>query len=183
MSDDAEHNRPTWAAVYIFVVIGALAAWDVVFDYRAGASLAHVGLEALVMVASVFGIALLWRQLGRTRSDLEVACVEADQWRKESQKLMQDLGDAIENQFDRWGLSEAEAEVGLLLLKGLSHKAIANTRNTSERTAREQARALYRKSGLHNRSALSAFFLEDLLLARHRFVDANAFEMRQEKSA
>ena len=37
-------------------------------------------------------------------------------------------------------------------------------RQTSERTIREQARALYRKSGLSGRAELSAYFLEDLLL-------------------
>ncbi len=56
--------------------------------------------------------------------------------------------------------------MGLFLLKGLSLKEIASLRNTSERTVREQARSLYRKSGLPGRSSLSAFFLEDLLLPR-----------------
>jgi len=50
-----------------------------------------------------------------------------------------------------------------MLLKGLSHKEIAAMRQTSERTIREQARAVYRKSGLAGRSSLAAFFLEDLL--------------------
>ena len=80
---------------------------------------------------------------------------------------MRGLGVAIQNQFARWELTKAEAEVGLLLLKGLSHKEIATVRGTSERTAREQARTLYRKSGLSGRSALSAFFLEDLLLGQN----------------
>ena len=35
-----------------------------------------------------------------------------------------------------------------------------------ERTVREQARSLYRKSGLTGRADLAAFFLEDLLPAR-----------------
>ncbi|MDZ7669889.1 MAG: LuxR C-terminal-related transcriptional regulator [Gammaproteobacteria bacterium] len=61
-------------------------------------------------------------------------------------------------------MTQAEAVVGLLLLKGLSHKEIGQARNTSERTVREQARALYRKAELSGRAALSAFFLEDLLL-------------------
>ena len=77
---------------------------------------------------------------------------------------MRGLGSAIGGQFDAWQLSGAEAEVGLLLLKGLSLKEIAALRETSERTVREQARAVYRKAGLSGRSALAAFFLEDLLL-------------------
>ena len=61
-------------------------------------------------------------------------------------------------------LSPAEREVGLLLLKGLSHREVAATRSTTETTIRQQALSIYRKSGLRNRSELSAFFLEDLLL-------------------
>ncbi len=37
-------------------------------------------------------------------------------------------------------------------------------RSTTETTIRQQALALYRKSGLGSRAELSAFFLEDLLL-------------------
>jgi len=36
----------------------------------------------------------------------------------------------------------------------------------SERTVRQHAVAVYRKSGLAGRAELSAFFLEDLLLPR-----------------
>ena len=52
---------------------------------------------------------------------------------------------------------------GLGQAKGLSLKEISTVRSTSERTVRTQARALYGKSGLEGRAALSAFFLEDLL--------------------
>ena len=61
-------------------------------------------------------------------------------------------------------MTPAEREVGLLLLKGLSHKEVAAARSTGETTIRQQALGIYRKSGLRNRSELSAFFLEDLLL-------------------
>ena len=56
------------------------------------------------------------------------------------------------------GNTRAEAEVALFLLKGLSHREIAELRQTSERTIREQARSVYRKGGLPGRAALSAFF-------------------------
>ena len=52
------------------------------------------------------------------------------------------------------------------MLKGLSHREVAEVRATSEATVRQQALVVYRKSGLRNRSDLSAFFLEDLLLPR-----------------
>ena len=73
------------------------------------------------------------------------------------------LGAAIDQQLERWGLTAAEKEVALLLLKGLSHKEIATARDVAESTVRQQARALYRKAGLGGRHDLAAFFLEDLL--------------------
>ncbi len=73
------------------------------------------------------------------------------------------LSEIIDAQFTRWSLSPAEAEVAMLLLKGLSLKETATVRDTSERTTRKQARAVYRKSGLAGRAELSAWFLEDLL--------------------
>lgn len=70
----------------------------------------------------------------------------------------------IDTQLDRWSLSPAEKEVALLLLKGLAHKEIASIRSTSEGSARQQAYAVYQKSGLSGRTEHSAFFLEDLLV-------------------
>ncbi len=52
----------------------------------------------------------------------------------------------------------------MLLLKGLGHKEVAALLERSERTVRQHAVSVYRKSGLAGRAELSAFFLEDLLL-------------------
>lgn len=157
-------RRPTLVAIALFGIVVVLIGWDLYVDYGEGAGLAHLLVEACVFLVGVTGMILTWRQLDRTRSDLHAARVEAGQWKRDSRVLIEGLGAAIERQFERWSLSPAESEVGLLLLKGLSHKEIASLRNTSERTVREQSRALYRKSGLAGRSSLSAFFLEDLLL-------------------
>lgn len=166
MSDDIGNNRPTLAAIAMFGIVVFLIGWDLYVDYGERSSIWHLSVESFIFLVAVSGIVLMWRQLDRTRSDLIEALVEAEQWKKESRELIQGLGAAIERQFERWNLTAAEAEVGLFLLKGLSLKEIANIRQTSERTVREQARALYRKSGLSGRPALSAFFLEDLLLPR-----------------
>lgn len=95
--------------------------------------------------------------------DLEVARIQGQRWRAEARNLLKGLGEAIDEQFRLWNFTDAEREVALLLLKGLSLKEIAQVRATSERTIRAQARALYAKAGLSGRAALSAFFLEDLL--------------------
>jgi len=166
MSNDVPDNRSTMLAIGMFAAVMILIGWDLYVDYGEGAGTWHVIVEFTILLVAVAGILVMWRQLDRTRSELSDARVEAAQWQQESAELLAGLGAAIERQFERWELSEAEKDVALLLLKGLSHKEIATMRETSERTVREQGRAVYRKSGLSGRSALSAFFLEDLLLPR-----------------
>jgi DNA-binding NarL/FixJ family response regulator len=160
-------------AAALFLAIAILMAADVAGDLNAGVNALHVGVEALVMVLSAAGVAALWRGLRAAEvraagldSELKTARVEAHRYKEEAGEAMRGLGEAIDSQFARWALTPAEREVGLLLLKGLSHRDIAEVRATSETTVRQQAFMVYRKSGLRSRSELSAFFLEDLLLPR-----------------
>lgn len=127
-------------------------------------------LKAVPVVMTSVGIALLFKVTGDQHDehlqvirDLEIARLQGQRWRSEARLHLDGLGRAIDEQFSRWNLTEAEREVALLLLKGLSTKEIASVRATSERTIREQARSIYTKAGLTGRTALSAFFLEDLL--------------------
>lgn len=118
-------------------------------------------------VAATAVIALELRGLKRDRADLlndlARARAEGEHWRAEVRQHLDGLSRAIATQFAAWHLSAGEADVASLLLKGLSHKEIARLRDSSEATVRQQAAAIYRKSGLGSRAELSAFFLEDLL--------------------
>jgi DNA-binding NarL/FixJ family response regulator len=154
-----------------FGIIFLLVAWDLVSDWSGGVDSAHVAVESLVLgISGIAMMALLRdvfrqrRSLKRLTQNLDQAREESTRWRDRYQETISGLGQAIQEQFHRWNLSAAEAEIGLMLLKGLSLKEIARIRGTGERTVREQARAVYQKAGLANRAALSAFFLEDLLL-------------------
>jgi DNA-binding CsgD family transcriptional regulator len=96
--------------------------------------------------------------------DLESTRMEGQQWRNEMRGLLQGLSEGIDRQFAHWGLTIAEREVGLFILKGMSYKEIAILRDVSEKTVRQQAHSIFRKGKLSGRAALSAFFLEDLLI-------------------
>jgi DNA-binding CsgD family transcriptional regulator len=135
-------------------------------------------LKTAPVVLTSVGVALLLRVTQRQRQehlqvirDLEVAKVQGQRWRAETRTILQGLGEAIDAQFGRWSLTDAEREVALLLLKGLSSKEVAAVRNSGERTVREHARSIYYKAGLTGRAALSAFFLEDLLAPIEQHAD------------
>ncbi len=128
-------------------------------------------IESILLVSIAAMVAYLFGRVSRQEADrqalladLRVARVEGAQWRSEMTELLRGLGAAIDAQFDRWDLTDAEREVAMLMLKELSHREIGAVRDTSERTVRQQAQAIYRKANLSGRTALSAFFLEDLLL-------------------
>jgi len=127
-------------------------------------------LDILPVVLTSVGVVFLFRIVRLQREEqrtliheLDLARAQGQRWRSEARALLNGLGEAIDTQFSHWNLTEAEREVALLLLKGLSLKEIATVRATSERTVRAQARSLYSKAGLTGRAALSSFFLEDLL--------------------
>ena len=161
-----------------FLATAALAAIDILSDLGEGATGGHVLIETGILAAGLVGAGFAARRLvstlGRARvavqeaqllaGQLEATSEEAARWRKQASDLIAGLGAAIDRQFERWKLSPAEKEVGLLLLKGLSHREVADVRSVSEDTARQQARALYRKAGLSGHHDLAAFFLEDLML-------------------
>ncbi len=170
---DAAEARPLALAATgaAFALIAVLVGTDVLGDTRSGAGWAHAAIEVALMAIALAAATALWWRLAALRRrarllarDLDAARSEAARWRQDAEEVLRGLGEAIDAQFQRWGLSSAEREVALLLLKGLAHKEIAEVRETSERTVRQQSLAVYRKAGLTGRAELAAFFLEDLLL-------------------
>ena len=127
-------------------------------------------LEFALTVVAIGCIVILFERAQRNQDerlelmrDLEMARAEGEIWRGQARSYVEGLAVAIETKFESWTMTDAEREVGLLMLKGFSHKEIAALRGTTEATVRQQARAIYQKAGLPGRAAFSAYFLEDLL--------------------
>jgi DNA-binding CsgD family transcriptional regulator len=182
-------RRTTATLAGFFALVAVLAAIDLVDDLHHGVGSFHAIAEAVTTAVGLGGATWMLRRylatvreasllagraealeadLDAARTTLAAAKVEGETWRREVEHLVEGLGAAIDLQLERWGLSEAEQEVALLLLKGLSHRTIADIRGTEEATVRQQARAIYRKAGLSGRHDLAAFFLEDLLGPRQQ---------------
>lgn len=128
-------------------------------------------LEKSFLIIGAGGVLLMFKRMNDERyekikivNELKIAREEGGDWRKKAHVFIKGMSDEIDKQFSEWGLTGAEIEVGLMIIKGLSHKEIANLRGSAEATVRQQARNIYKKSGLPGKAAFSAYFLEDLLL-------------------
>jgi len=159
------------ALALLLVAIALGGALDLWMDWPNSPGAFHLGFEVAVLVLSLAGVLYLGaarlrarRSLDRSREASARVARERDEWRRRAETILRGLGEEIDAQLHRWHLTEAERRVAVLLLKGYGHKEIATLLERSERTIRQHAVAIYRKSGLSGRAELAAFFLEDLLL-------------------
>jgi DNA-binding CsgD family transcriptional regulator len=159
------------AVIFILLIIGLGGGVDLILDQDEWVLNLHVIFEIGMLFFSLSAAAYLWlgwrragSSLADARRELEGRSVERDQWRRRAEKILRGLGVEIDLQLRTWGLTAAERETALLVLKGYGYKEIAGLQHKSERTVRQHAGTLYRKASVSGRAEFSAFFLEDLLL-------------------
>ncbi|MBF0277095.1 MAG: helix-turn-helix transcriptional regulator [SAR324 cluster bacterium] len=143
---------------------------DMFSDYFGWYNLSHFVIEGFAVVLLISLLFYLLRLLIQLRWEAvswerraNNAESDADKWKQEIQEIGKGLANAIDQQFEKWKFTKAEKEIGILMLKGMIFKEIAQIRSTSERTVRQQALEIYRKSSVSGRNEFSAYFLEDLL--------------------
>ncbi len=155
-------------AMLFFIAI--VNIMDISYDYGQGSSNLHMLGEVFIVLMSLGAIVYL--ALGHNRQSRELAQLQEAlaNGREEVNKASEQMrlararySETILSQFKEWHLTPSEQEVGLLLLKGLSFREIALLRNTLEKTVRQQASEIYKKSGVTGRHSFSAWFFEDFV--------------------
>ena len=129
---------------------------DIVFDGDFPGGKLHRALELFVVVVSASAFVFHIRELkGFFRTHQKVS----DQMRVASGQF----AEVLDELFSSWGLSPAERDVAIFLVKGLGFKEIAEAREAKEGTVKAQANAIYRKAEVAGRHELVALFLDELL--------------------
>jgi DNA-binding NarL/FixJ family response regulator len=170
-STDLRSRRIRLVLAGLLVALATIGAFDLLTDSPAIWRSSHAAVElAFLLLAGAAAAILLreWlqaeRSLAGVRTMLASRQAERDHWQRLAQNALQGLGEAMDRQFDAWALTPAERETAMFILKGYSHKDIARLTERSERTVRQHAVNVYRKSDLAGRAELAAFFFEDMLL-------------------
>jgi len=156
-------------AMLLLVII--INSMDFMKDIIQGDEWLHIGLEIITVILSIWGIIMLIRLINN-RSE-EISSLHQKVTKSENDLVLSrtklkaighEYSRYIHEQFESWGLTPSEKEVALILLKGLSFKEMAEVRKTKEKTIRQQASTIYKKSKVSGRHEFSAWFFEDMLV-------------------
>lgn len=160
-------SRDSLILMVFLAGFASFLGFDILADLNNGMHLSHLIIDICMVSGLFLGVLALWYSRMRMSEQIKVISGNLQETQKlyelEKKALSEGLLVAMEKKFQEWHFSPSEKEIATLLLKGLSLKEIADLRNTSERTVRQQAQSLYAKSNLHGRAELSAYFLEDIL--------------------
>jgi DNA-binding CsgD family transcriptional regulator len=154
----------------VLVVFASTFIADLYFDKQDGIPQSHITHEMALFLLAVG--AIIWQIFVIFRKNDRITSLNGElletkksylEWKEKAHASSRHIGQLIDDEFALWHLSQSEKDVALLLIKGLSMKEIADIRATHEKTVRQQATSIYKKSGLSGRQELAAFFLEDIL--------------------
>jgi len=153
----------------IFSIIILFTSVDIITDLQEGLSLEHisheVGISLLCLILIFYQLKVIRRKritIINIEKNVEQLSQENREIKNQLKKLSGDFHQIINLQMVQWKFSDGEKDIGKLIMKGLSMKEIAEIRQTTESTVRQQATSIYRKANLHGRQEFIAYFLEDL---------------------
>ena len=155
--------------VTIFFVAKLIAfsffMFDVAFDlhnsfrnmqpFNSG-ELVHLAFEALAVFALGSGIFVTSQYMGLLREEQKGAELSLYQ-------LRNDFHGLAKQKFKNWGLTPAEKDVSILLLKGLGTVEISEIRSTKLGTVKLQVHKVLQKAGATNRAEFLSLFIDEFL--------------------
>ena len=117
----------------------------------------HEIIALVTLLGFVVGGLLIWRSYRHVRK-------RHDDDKRLLRSAQGEFFEMLSLQFDAWHLSDAEREVALLTVKGMSVSEIAEIRQTTPGTVKSQNNAIYRKAGVNSRTQLLGSVIDGLLV-------------------
>lgn len=116
----------------------------------------HLSIEVVAVIALLMGFRIARNRRQHWRRTAEAA-------NERLSNIRSDFDAIIRAQFREWKLSEAEADVALLTLRGVRNQEIAALRQTQESTVKSQLTSIFRKAGVKTRNELIGLFMDEFL--------------------
>lgn len=143
----------------------AFFGFDVVFEFGShlvsGISyspgeLVHLVFEVIAVFGLGYAITILWAYL-------RLLQVEAERSQETIHMLRGNFDDVLLTKFNDWGLTTAERDVTLLIMRGLSVAEIAAARNTAQGTIKAQSTSVFRKVGVKSKTDLMSLIIDEFI--------------------
>ena len=77
--------------------------------------------------------------------------------------LTEDFDALVHKRFNKWDLTDAEKDIALYMLRGLSNSEIADLRKVAVGTVRVQSHRVLQKAGASSRTELMSIFMEEFM--------------------
>ncbi|WP_420585783.1 helix-turn-helix transcriptional regulator [Ruegeria sp.] len=148
-----------WLLLVVQALCAAFFMTDAAMDWIGGESAGFRHLHAFELVLALALVGGLAATIALIRSQTR----QVRDMRRQLHVAQGAFAQIIEHQFDDWQLSDAERDVAMLSIKGLSIAEIAELRQTKQGTIKAQSAAVYRKAGVSGRLQLLSYFVEELL--------------------
>lgn len=150
-----------WALAACMVFFGLDVVLDAIDHIREGVFYTleegiHISFEIMAVICLGYGAWALRRQLALMR----------DRQASDAQTIRMLRGafdQVLAGRFDDWGLTPAERDVTVLILKGLGVAEIAAARQTAAGTVKAQSTAIFRKIGVRSKSELMSVVIDEFL--------------------
>lgn len=151
----------------ILLVCMAFFGFDVVADIvKHGLSRTHYTGEELVHLAfESVAVAGLGYAVITLRAYLRLLQFNEERNLKTIYMLRGNFDEVLHEKFEDWSLTEAERDVTLLIIRGLSIANIAETRNTAQGTIKAQSSSIFRKIGVGSKTELMSVIIDEFLHA------------------
>jgi len=129
--------------------------WQSHMSYQ-GTELLHITFEIVAVISLVIGI---FEVLNKVRY------LEIEKLRQTNQlkHLREDFDELVHRKFSNWGLSPAERDVALMMLRGLTVEQISEIRDVSKGTIKVQSHKIMQKADVGSRVEFMSIFLDDFI--------------------
>jgi len=165
-----KQQYPMLLIVGFCLLVCLLTLSDILLDMQQGSGFIHITQEIIIVVASLFVLLVLVLQFKKERMENQQLKINVEEISEQSKqmstqliKLKREFAEGIKLQFSQWQLTKSEADVAMLLLKGYNSKEIAELRQASEKTVRNQLTSVYQKSCLKGQQSFIAWFMDGLV--------------------
>lgn len=118
-------------------------------------ALTHLAFEIVACGLLAYSISILLERLRDSSERVVSATSTIAAYKAGAQAL-------LTSKFEEWGLSEAERDVALFILKGLSTNDIARLRNVTVGTTKNQITAILKKVGVSSRNELLSILIYEM---------------------